>query len=43
MDLHFTVEMYAAKDFFSSLTDIFEFTFTDTNYINFILLLLLID
>ena len=42
MNLNFTVEMYAAKDF-SSLSDIFEFTFTDTNYINFILLLLLID
>ncbi len=42
MGLDFTLEMYVAKGF-SSLTDIFEFTFTDTNYIILILFSLLID
>ena len=42
MDLDFTLEMYVAKGF-SSLTDVFEFAFTGTNYIILILFLLLID
>ena len=35
MDLDFTLEMYVEKNL-SSLTDIFEFTFTDTNYLDII-------
>ena len=35
MGLDFTLEMYVAKGF-SSLSDIFEFTFTDTNYLDII-------